>query len=456
MTDLTSHNAVELARLIRTGEVSPVAVAEAYLQRIEQYNPQLNAIVTLAPDFLERARQAEIAVMKSQSLGPLHGVPITIKDTIETASIRTTSGSRLRETYIPGKDAPAVDRLKKAGAIILGKTNTPEMAIPYETDNAVFGRTNNPLDLQRTPGGSSGGEAAAIAAHLSPAGLGSDLSGSIRVPAHFCGIASLKPTSGVIPMEGHFPEAEGTLSQGACIGPMARCVDDLSLLFGVLTSNLSDHVSEPKLRGVRVAWYVDDGTSSVTEEARVAVKNAAEALGKAGLKAIEARPPAIDRAATLWMELFGGIAAEQTRRLYAGKEELAGPAVRRVLNSRMVYQPAVEQSARNERDRLRLELLEWMQETPLLIAPVGATPAFRHESARVVTGGTSISVFRAFSFAQAFNVLDLPVVTVRPGTSLEGLPIGVQIVGPPLAEELVLATAAVVERSCADHLSHNV
>ncbi len=447
MTDLTFHTVTELARLIRTRVVSPVAVAEAYLKRMEELNPQLNAIVTLAPDLLERAKEAESAVMNSQNLGPLHGVPVTIKDTIETAGIRTTSGSRLRENFIPDNDAPAVARLTNAGAIILGKTNTPEMAIPYETDNPVFGRTNNPLDLERTPGGSSGGEAAAIAARLSPAGLGSDLSGSIRVPAHFCGIAGLKPTSGVIPMEGHFPAAEGTLSQGATIGPMARCVEDLSLLFGVLASKPVGHVSRSHLQSLRASFYVDDGVSEVTGETQVAVNNAAEALRKAGLEVIEFCPPGIERAAGLWMDLFGGVAARQTREFYAGREELAGPAVRRILNSKMVYQPEVEQSARSERNRLRSELLEWMQATPLLIAPVGATPAFAHGAARVVAGGTSISVFRAFSYAQAFNVLDLPVVTVRAGTSPEGLPIGVQIVGPSLAEDLVLAAAAVVETS---------
>lgn len=427
--------------------MSPVEIAAAYLERIEQLNPDLNAIVTLAPDILARAREAEAAVRKSQNLGPLQGVPLTIKDTIETAGLRTTSGSRLRETYVPVQDAPAVDRLKKAGAIILGKTNTPEMAISYETDNSIFGRTNNPLDLQRTPGGSSGGEAAAIAAHLSPAGLGSDLSGSIRVPAHFCGIAGLKPTSGVVPMEGHFPKAEGALAQGACIGPMARSVEDLSLLFSVLASKPFTTTSEVNLRGVRVALYGGNDFSDVTEETRVALQNGAEALREAGLELTESQPPGVKSAAGLWMELFGGIAAEQTRKLYAEKEELAGPAVRRVLKSKLVYNPEVERSAQAERNRLRTEMLGWMQRTPLLIAPVGATTAFRHGLERIVVNGTPISTFRAFSYAQAFNVLDLPVVAVRAGTSTEGLPIGVQIVGLPLTESAILAAAGIVERA---------
>jgi len=194
--ELTTKSATELAVLIRSRSVSPVAVVEAYLQRIEQINPSLNAIVTLADDAIDLARIAEAALTRGDEVGPLHGLPLTIKDTIDTQGLRTTGGSRLCADHVPDRDATVVARLRAAGAIILGKTNTPEMAIPYETDNPVFGRTNNPYNPLMTPGGSSGGEAAAIAACLSPAGLGSDLSGSIRVPAHFCGIVGLKPTAG--------------------------------------------------------------------------------------------------------------------------------------------------------------------------------------------------------------------------------------------------------------------
>src|SRR5438105_5672055 len=213
--ELTTKSATELASLIRSREVSPVEVIDAHLRRIEQINPSLNAIVTLAEDAIDRARAADIALSKGETPGPLHGVPLTVKDTIDSRGLRTTSGSRIHAHRIPERDASVVARLKAAGAIILGKTNTPEMAIPYETDNPVFGRTNNPHDLGRTSGGSSGGEAAAIAANLSIAGIGSDLAGSIRVPAHFCGIAGLKPTTGSVPMEGHVPLATGTLSLGA-------------------------------------------------------------------------------------------------------------------------------------------------------------------------------------------------------------------------------------------------
>src|SRR5687767_3523446 len=232
--DLTTKSATELVALISSRAVSPVEVVEAHLRRIEQVNPSLNAIVTIAEDAIDCARACEAALLSRSKFGPLLGLPVTVKDTIDTAGLRTTSGSLIRAHHVPEQDAASVARLRAAGAIILGKTNVPEMAIPYESDNPVFGCTNNPHDLARTPGGSSGGEAAAIAACLSPAGLGSDLSGSIRVPAHFCGIAGLKPTTGRVATNGHTPAAGGVVALGATIGPMARRVEDLALLFKVL------------------------------------------------------------------------------------------------------------------------------------------------------------------------------------------------------------------------------
>src|SRR5437016_3509452 len=334
--ELTTKSATELASLIRSREVSPVEVIDAHLRRIESINPSLNAIVTLAEDAIDHARAADSALSKGETTGPLHGVPLTVKDTIDTKGLRTTSGSRLRADDLPQRDATVVTRLKTAGAIILGKTNTSEMAIPYETDNPLFGRTNNPHDLSRTPGGSSGGEAAAIAATLSPAGIGSDLAGSIRVPAHFCGITGLKPTTGSVPMEGHLPLAKGTLSLGACIGPMARRVADLALLFSVIAHKpeakfLNEAVNE--LGNKRVAWYADDGVARVAEEVANAVRRAANILSKAGLNIIEERPPSISHGPRLWVELFSGVANEQIRSFYRGREREAGPLISSLLQS---------------------------------------------------------------------------------------------------------------------------
>lgn len=448
---LTGLSATELALLIKAKRVSPREVVEAYLRRIELLNPLLNALVTISSDLLDQAKEAESVLGRGQATGPLHGVPITIKDTIETAGTRTTSGSQIRANYIPREDAVAVARLKAAGAIILGKTNTPEMAVPYETDNPIFGRTNNPHDLERTPGGSSGGEAAAIAVCLSPAGLGSDLSGSIRVPAHFCGIVGLKPTSGRIPMDGHFPPSTGPLAFGACIGPMARRVEDLSLLFDVLSGEQSPTNPPPpqlNLRGRRVSWYDDDRVSPVTSETKHAVQAAAGALELAGLEVIAERPPGVERAARLWIDLFSSVSAEEMRQVYSGREAEAGPLVRRILSVAANAESQAREKQEGvirERNNLRQTLIKWMETTSLILAPVGAGPAFAHGARRLEIAGESISVFRAFSYSQAFNVFDLPSVVVPAGRSREGLPIGVQIIGRPLEERAVLAAASIVE-----------
>jgi Asp-tRNA(Asn)/Glu-tRNA(Gln) amidotransferase A subunit family amidase len=456
MDELTRLSAKGLAALMRAREVSPVEVLEAYLRRIERVNPQLNAIVTLAPDALERAREAESSIMRGREVGILQGVPVTIKDTIETKNLKTTSGSLLRAQYVPDEDAGAVARLKAAGAIILGKTNVPEMAIPYECDNPVFGRTNNPHDLGVTSGGSSGGCAAAISACLSPAGLGSDLSGSIRVPAHFCGIVGLKPTTGRVSSAGHFPPATGTLAHGAAFGPMARRVEDLSLFLNVLTeSNEAQSLSAQSqgaslidIHGRRVALFAGESGIAVTDETRQAVDAALCALGEAGLEIIEEEPPGIERASGLWPALFSQASIIQLREVYAGREEKVGAVVSAVLaaaEKNPQLSPDDSVRAWRERDSLRSSLIEWMNTTPLIVAPVGATPAFEHGARRVQVGEESLSVYRAFEYSRAFNVLGLPCVSVPAGRTREGLPIGVQIIGRPFAEEAVLAAASIIE-----------
>ena len=325
MSELTTASLSTLVELIRTREVSPVEVVEAYLDRISMLNPKLNAIVTIATDVMDRARAAETAVMRGEQLGSLHGVPITIKDTIETAGLRSTSGSVIRKDYVPEADAPAVALLKAAGAIILGKSNAAEMAMDYNADNPVFGRTNHPQNPNLTPGGSSGGEAVAIATGMSAGGLGSDLAGSVRIPAHFCGIAGLKPTTGRVPGEGQFPPSTGPYSLGAVIGPMARRVDDLRRMFSALTHGSVSHTSD--LRGVRVAWYTDDGVAQVTEETARAVADAAKALSDAGLITEERRPPHVERGNEMWLKLFSRASVVQLRKIYQGRESVGGSFV---------------------------------------------------------------------------------------------------------------------------------
>ena len=445
-----SPNLTEIAEAIKRRDVSPVEIAETCLERIASLNPSLNAVVTLAPDVMDRARAAEAALMRRKApadLGALHGVPLTIKDTIETAGLRTTSGSKIRQDYVPAVDAPAVARLRRAGAIILGKTNAAEMAMDYTADNPVFGRTNHPLDPKLTPGGSSGGEAVAIATGMSPGGIGSDLAGSVRIPAHFCGIAGLKPTMGRVPGEGQFPPSTGPYGLGATIGPMARSVSDLRLLFGVLSG---DAEYNSQLKVTRVAWYAQDGVVPVTEETANAVAAAAHALADAEFIAEERRPPHVERGNELWLKLFSRASVVQLRQVYAGREHEGGSFVSwRLATADQTPPPTLDQYIASwmERDRLREELLRWMETTPIIIAPVGATPAYEHDTLKVTVRGETFGTFRAFSYAQTFNLFDLPVVTVPAGRSADGLPIGIQIAGPPQAEELVLAVAEIVEQA---------
>jgi len=441
---LIENNLTTLAGMIRAKEVSPVEVVEAHLQQIEKLNPRLNAIVTLAPDVLDQARRAE----REPTDRPLHGVPLTIKDTIETRGLRSTSGSRMRAEYMPPRDAPVVARLREAGALILGKTNTAEMAMDYTGDNPVFGRTNNPHNLAKSPGGSSAGEAVAIATCMSPGGIGSDLAGSIRIPAHFCGISGFKPATGYVPRGGgQFPPGTGPYSLGAVIGPMARSVSDLDLLFRVLAQQADLH-TEANQKGVAVAWYTDDGVAPVTKETQQAVRAAAQALSDAGLRVAEQRPPHVERGYDLWLQLFSRASVVQLRAVYQGHEHDAGSFVSwRLKTADSTPPPTLDQYIASwmERDRLRNELLDWLSETPLILAPVGATPAYDHDTLKVRVGEMTFGNFKAFSYSHAFNVFDLPVACVPAGASPDGLPIGIQIITKPGDEARLLSATRIIE-----------
>jgi Asp-tRNA(Asn)/Glu-tRNA(Gln) amidotransferase A subunit family amidase len=450
-------SAVRLVALMRAREASPVEVVEAHLRRIERVNPRLNAVVTPATDALERAREAERSLARGDEL-PLHGLPVTVKDTLDTANLRTTNGSPARADRVPESDAPSVARLRAAGAIVIGKTNTSEFALDYTAENPVFGRTLNPHDAARTSGGSSGGCAAAVASCLTPAGLGSDLAGSIRIPAHFCGVAGLRPTAGQIPGAGHAPPVSGLHSLGASLGPLARHVCDLRLLFNVLAGRRD--VSAPSatpsqteaargLRGLRVAWYTHDGTVKVADEIAGAVESAAGALKSVGMDAVDEAPPGVENATDLWLSLFEYATQRFIRSAYSGREQDAGRAARVIMERADRWgAPPLEQllGAWDGRDRARAALLAWMERTPLFVAPVGAVPAFGHEEyGRVGIRGVSVPTFRAMGYAHAANVFDLPAACVPAGRTRGGLPVGVQIVGRPHEESLVLAAAGVVE-----------
>lgn len=450
MDELTTYSAARVAAMMRRREVSPVEVVGAYLRRIERLNADLNAVVVLAPDAFERAREAEAALMRGEEVGALCGVPVTVKDTLEVCGLVSSAGSLARAGFVPASDAGAVARVRAAGAVVLGKTNAAELALDYTADNLVYGRTRNPFDAGRSPGGSSGGCAAAVSARLAAASVGSDLAGSVRIPAHFCGVVALRPTGARVPRGGHVPPVEGMFALGASVGPIARRVEDLALLFGVMSGGEEGFDVEDfaALRGARCTWYVDDGVVPVAEETRAAVARAALALKDAGCEVVEERPPHVERGNELWLALFSRQAREFVRGVYTGRETEAGPAARVLLRRGADEKAGAgddEAKALAERERSRGELLRWMKETPLVVAPVGAVAAFEHGARKVAVGGAEVSVFRAFGYAQAFNVFDLPAACVPAGETREGLPVGVQIVGRPHAEQEVLRAARVVE-----------
>jgi Asp-tRNA(Asn)/Glu-tRNA(Gln) amidotransferase A subunit family amidase len=282
MTELTFLSATSMAGQIRQKKISPVELLEAHLARIEKLNPRLNAFVQIDADNARRqASQAEAAALRNETLGPLHGVPVSIKSSMDVAGMRCEAGTKLRAGHIADRDAPSVARLRQAGAIVLGVTNTPELLMAWETDNLLYGRTNNPWDLSRTPGGSSGGEAAAIAAGCSAGGIGSDGGGSIRVPAHFSGICGLKPAPGRIPATGHFPSPVGPFALIGVVGPMARTVSDLKVLFDVMQGPDDGDpsvapvplrkLSRGDLKNIRIGYFEDDGRTPVTNETRAGV-----------------------------------------------------------------------------------------------------------------------------------------------------------------------------------------
>ena len=331
MSEINFLSAAQMAEQIRSRKLSSIELIKAHLAQIERLNPQLNAFVQVdAEGACSQAREAEWAVKQGRQLGPLHGVPISIKSSIEVAGLRCEAGSKLRAGKIARQDAPLVTRLRNAGAIVLGTTNTPEFLMAWETDNALYGRTNSPWDLTRTPGGSSGGESAAIAAGCSAGGVGSDGGGSIRVPAHFSGICGLKPTPGRIPASGHVPNSVGPFALIGVVGPMARTVEDLKILFEIMQGpDIGDTCSAPvpvrwpkndDLKKLRIGYFEDDGRTPVTPETRAAAHTAAEALKRAGFTVEPFRPKGLEQARQTWWKFFGIAGGMLLRPMVQGRE----------------------------------------------------------------------------------------------------------------------------------------
>jgi Asp-tRNA(Asn)/Glu-tRNA(Gln) amidotransferase A subunit family amidase len=464
LADLNFLSLCEMADAIRARKISSVELVNAHIARIESVNPKLNAYTHTAFDRARaEAKAADAAVResaKSQSLPLLHGVPMSMKSSIDVAGWPCECGSLLRRDYVGPVDAPLVARMRAAGAVILGNTNVPEFLMAWETDNSLHGRTNSPWDLERTPGGSSGGEAAAIASGCSAGGIGSDGGGSIRVPSHFSGICGLKPTPGRVPATGHFPGSAGPFAQLGVVGPMARAVRDVERIFEVVAgSDPGDPCAAPvplrrssdaEIRKLRVGYFVEHPLAPVTPETAAAVRKAVDALRSQGFKVVEWLPDNLDRAQRLWANLFCRAGQMAFSPMLEGGDDRISPLFRQFRDAVDQQPPLTATELLDtllQRDVLRGQFLAKMEEFPILLCPVAAIPAFRHGEREWMIQGRKVEYLDAMAYSAWFNLLGTPAAVVPVGRSPEGLPIGVQIVGRPWEEEPVLAVAANIEQA---------
>lgn len=455
-TEIIYSDATKLAELIRTKEVSPVEVVQAHLDRIEAVDPKINAIVTIADGAIEAARTAEKAVIDGEELGPLHGVPFSVKDSIDTAGVATQRGSPIFRGRVPGIDATSVARMKKAGGILLAKTNLPEFSYWIESDNLLSGRSNNPWDLTRTPGGSSGGESAAIAAGMSPLGLGTDLAISVRGPAAQTGIISLKATHGRVPMTGIWPRVPRRFWH---VGPMARSVRDLALAlpqlagpdghdaFATSAAQFDAGLGRSPYRQLRVGWLVEPGFGPIDHEVGATVQAAAEALRDLGFFVEPVRIPALERDFAL--DVFNLLHVMEMKPAFAEATAGRSPDELYKMAKTMLSLPDTSMKdyidAEQAAERLRDGYAEYFKTYDALITPVLPIPAHKHGVAEFVINGQKVDATYLQGATVPLNITGLPGLSMRFGTSKEGLPINVQLVGSWLAESTILHLASLLE-----------
>lgn len=456
--NLTHRTTTELADLIRHKQASSVEVVQAHLTRIAQVNPQLNAVVQLvANQALADAAAADQRLAQGKIDGPLHGVPMTLKDSIDTAGVITTAGTTGRANFVPDRNATVAKRLRGAGAILLGKTNTPELTWAFETNNLVYGRTNNPYDVNYSPGGSSGGAAAIVAARGAPFDIGSDSGGSIRLPSHLCGLAGLKPTSGRVPRTGHILGPEGIIQSFTTLGPIARSVMDLWLLFGIIAGpNRHDASMVPvplgdpnavSLQGLRVAMHTDNGLSAPDPEVVTAVQAAAAALQTAGAVVEERKPQALQKTLEMDDILYRAYGpASMQRLLEACGTTTPGPEVQSQLDLAPI---SGNQCAHfvERWDDWRGRMLSFWDTADVILCPPYAKASLPH-------GGSED--YSAFSYTFAYNMTGWPAAVVRAGTTANGLPVGVQIVASPFREDVAIAVARHLEQALGGYVPPSI
>ena len=457
MSHVVLRSAVEMLELLGARKISPRELAEEHIRQIERLNPQLNALIDFDADRI-RAQAAALDGARGAP-GMLAGLPMSVKASISVAGHRCETGSLLSQGHTPATDAIIVSRMRQAGAVVLGTTNCPEFLMAYETDNRLYGRTSNPWDLERTAGGSSGGESSAIAAGLSAGGFGSDSGGSVREPAHFTGICALKPTPGRIPGDGHLPPCVGPFSLLGTIGPMARTIEDVSLLFRVLSGPAdTDPIGAPiplqqhsmeDLQQVPIGFFEDDGLTPVTAETRQAVRSAVDSLRRQGFRVEPFRPHALEEARALWWKLFVRSGTMLVDRMITGRQAMLSPILEDFLRIAHAEAPLSGEellTAWGDCDRVRGRLLAEMRQYPVLLMPVCSVPAFRHGEREWNIGGQTVAYLDAMRYTQWFNLLGGPAVVVPVARSPQGLPIGIQLAGRPYEDEVVLGIAAVLDR----------
>tara|TARA_B100000676_G_C18074189_1_gene846489 strand:+ start:715 stop:2103 length:1389 start_codon:yes stop_codon:yes gene_type:complete len=456
MTELVNAPLRQIAAAIASGEVTSETITRAFLDRIEAVNGPLNAVVCMdAETALKRAKNADAALKAGDLRGPLHGVPITLKDSLDTIDHVTTWGTTGRREVRPGADATCVARLRDAGAVVLGKTNTPEFTLSFETDNLVYGQTSNPYDQSLTPGGSSGGAAAIIAAGGSPFDVGTDTGGSIRLPAHFCGIVGLKPTTGRIPCTGNALPTSGLLAPLSQPGPMGRFVDDIAYTLPVMAGpdnqdpNAVDAVlHDPDAVDVddlRIAWHADNGIRTPSADIVRAVTDAVDRLRESGHEVTESRPPGLEMAYFIMNRVFGADSGDLIEMLIEDAHTTdVSPALQNSLASHRA-QPDMNQREFAQVMMLwhnyKSSMLSFFNDFDVLLCPVNASTAIPHGTTREIDG---------YSHTAAYNLTGWPGLVVRAGTDSAGLPIGIQILARPFREDQCIAVGRVLESLLGD------
>jgi len=449
-TDPTMWTASEQAAAIRSGTLGSEELLDLCLHRIEQVDPQVNAVCTLDTDRARaRSRAADAATANGVSWGPLHGLPVTIKDAIATEGIRSTGGATDLHDHVPAADAPSVAALKAAGVTVFGKTNLPEWSGDWQSFNDMFGTTNNPWDLTRTPGGSSGGAAAAVACGMTSFELGTDIGGSVRVPSAFCGVWGHKPSFGVIPTLGYLDEPRGgvTESDVNVFGPIARGVDDLRLLLDVLAGPTPDrgvawslHLPEPtvtSLRGLRVAAWFDEPALEVDSEMAAVLRGVADSL--------EAEGALVDRTARPTLDVTE--AWRLGARLIGAAVDLHGPVDHVISHRDWLFKD-------RDRARLRSVWADFFRGFDVLLCPVTLVPAFHHlqeldwRGRTIEVNGVTRSYIEMEGWPALIGGAYLPSTSTPVGRTAGGLPVGVQVVAPFLHDRTAIKVAGWVADAC--------